>query len=303
MPIVQQGSINTTALVVPDLYVQIVPPQNLVLNGVPTNVVGVVGTASWGPSGSRLSWRQWPTTQRSFGPIVARKYDMGTQVATAVQQGAQNFRCCARLGRHRYALRRLPRQARPSRSRHLYSGSLGNQVVLALSAGSKPSTWRLTVSLPGLQPEVFDAVGGTGASFWTALAAAVNQGQGPQRGPSHLVVANAGGSHGGCSGILNHAGIWDGRDATARRGVAAAQLVGSDALPRTGMYGLRGQGCGIAVLADADDPTQWTTQAGFGLAGRDLHDPDRAGGRYDPNGSIRQEPGRARQLCCQVDVR
>ena len=48
MPIVQQGSVNTTALVVPDLYVQIVPPQNLVLNGVPTNVVGVVGTASWG---------------------------------------------------------------------------------------------------------------------------------------------------------------------------------------------------------------------------------------------------------------
>ena len=41
MPIVQQGSINTTALVVPDLYVQIVPPQNLILNGVPTNVVGV----------------------------------------------------------------------------------------------------------------------------------------------------------------------------------------------------------------------------------------------------------------------
>ena len=42
MPIVQQGSINTTALVVPDLYVQIVPPQNLVLNGVPTNIVGVI---------------------------------------------------------------------------------------------------------------------------------------------------------------------------------------------------------------------------------------------------------------------
>ena len=51
MPIVQQGSINTTALVVPDLYVQIVPPQNLILNGVPTDVLGVVGTASWGPVG------------------------------------------------------------------------------------------------------------------------------------------------------------------------------------------------------------------------------------------------------------
>jgi len=32
MPIIQQGSVNTTALVVPDLYVQIVPPQNLMLN-------------------------------------------------------------------------------------------------------------------------------------------------------------------------------------------------------------------------------------------------------------------------------
>ena len=56
MPIVQQGSLNTTALVVPDLYVQIVPPQNLVLNGVPTNVVGVVGhgeLGAGGPAGDR----------------------------------------------------------------------------------------------------------------------------------------------------------------------------------------------------------------------------------------------------------
>ena len=45
----------------------------------------------------------------------------------------------------------------------------------------------------------------------------------------------------------------------------ASQLVGSDIPPRTGMYALRGQGCGIALLADADDPTQWTTQAEFGL--------------------------------------
>ena len=31
----------------------IVPPQNLVLNGVPTNVVGVIGTASWGRRAAR----------------------------------------------------------------------------------------------------------------------------------------------------------------------------------------------------------------------------------------------------------
>src|SRR5208337_1994571 len=93
MPIVQQGSINTTALVVPDLYVQIVPPQNLVLNGVPTNVVGMVGTASWGPVGQPVIAATMTDYASNFGPLVARKYDMGTQVATAVQQGASNFRC------------------------------------------------------------------------------------------------------------------------------------------------------------------------------------------------------------------
>ncbi len=93
MPIVQQGSVNTTALVVPDLYVQIVPPQNLILNGVPTDVVGIVGTASWGPVGQPVIVATMADYAQSFGPIIARKYDMGTHVATAVQQGAQNFRC------------------------------------------------------------------------------------------------------------------------------------------------------------------------------------------------------------------
>jgi phage tail sheath protein FI len=32
------------------------------------------------------------------------------------------------------------------------------------------------------------------------------------------------------------------------------------------MYALRGQGCSIGLLADATDPTQWTTQAAFGLS-------------------------------------
>src|ERR1700761_3703370 len=90
MPIVQQGSINTTALIVPDLYVQIVPPQNLVLNGVPTNVLGVVGTASWGPVGHPVIVGTMADYAQQFGSIVPRAYDMGTQVATAVQQGAQN---------------------------------------------------------------------------------------------------------------------------------------------------------------------------------------------------------------------
>jgi uncharacterized protein len=93
MPIVQQGAINTTALIVPDLYVQIVPPQTLLLNGVPTDVLGIVGTASWGPTGEPTIIGSMSDYATSFGAVMPRKYDMGTQVATAVQQGASNFRC------------------------------------------------------------------------------------------------------------------------------------------------------------------------------------------------------------------
>jgi uncharacterized protein len=263
MPIVQQGSINTTALVVPDLYVQIVPPQNLVLNGVPTNVVGVVGTASWGPVGQPVIVATMADYAQSFGPVVARKCDMGTQIATAVQQGAQNFRC-VRVTDNTDASAQAIIPATTVTFTALYTGSLGNNVMLTLAAGSQANTWQLIVALPGLQPEVYNNIGGTGAVFWSALAYAVNEGLGPQRGPSQLIVASAGGATIAPIGFsLMLGSSTAGSDGAA--GVAAMGLVGVDVLPRSGMYALRGQGCGIALLADADDPDFWTVQAGFGL--------------------------------------
>jgi hypothetical protein len=263
MPIVQQGSINTTALVVPDLYVQIVPPQNLVVNGVPTNVVGVVGTASWGPVGQPVIVATMSDYAQTYGPIIARKYDMGTQVATAVQQGAQNFRC-VRVTNGTDTAAQAAVTSTTFIFTALYTGSLGNQIVVTMGAGSQANTWRLTVALPGLAPEVYDNISGTGAAFWTALAAAVNQGQGLLRGPSQLVVAAANGTTAAPVAFsLSLGGGTPGTDGATS--VTAATLIGSDILPRHGMYALRGQGCGIALLADADDPTQYTTQAGFGL--------------------------------------
>jgi phage tail sheath protein FI len=263
MPIVQQGSINTTALVVPDLYVQIVPPQNLVLNGVPTNIVGVVGTASWGPVGNPVIIATMANYAQNFGPVVARVFDMGTHVATAVQQGAQNFRC-VRVTDNTDCAAQTTIPGTTVTFTALYTGSLGNQVSLTLSSGSKVNTWRLTISLPGLQPEVYDNIGGAGAVFWTTLANAVNQGQGPQRGPSQLVVANAGGATIAPTPFSIELGTTTaGSDGAFGVGVSA--LVGSDTVPRSGMYALRGQSCGIALLADAADPSYWTAQAGFGL--------------------------------------
>lgn len=264
MPIVQQGSINTTALVVPDLYVQIVPPQNLVLNGVPTNVIGMVGTASWGPVGQPVVIGTMADYAGTFGPVMPRRYDMGTHVATAVQQGAQAFRC-VRVTDGTDTAAQVQITGTTVTFTALYTGSLGNQVSLALTPGSAANSWRLTVSLPGLTPEVFDNVTGSGVNFWAALATAVNTGAGLQRGPSQLVIANAGGctvTPAAFSTTLG-AGV-PGSDGAFN--VSAATLVGSDTVPRTGMYALRGQGCSIGVLADSDDASQWTTQAAFGLS-------------------------------------
>jgi len=263
MPIVQQGSTNTTALVVPDLYVQIVPPQNLVLNGVPTNVVGVVGTASWGPVAQPVIIATMADYARSFGPIIVRKYDMGTQIATAVQQGAQNFRC-VRVSDGTDTAAQVVVPGTTATFPALYTGSLGNQIGLTLQPGSAANTWRLIATLPGLQPEVYDNVAGTGAPFWISLAAAVNQGQGAQRGPSQLLVASAGGTTVPPVTFATTVGAsTPGYDGGAN--VSSVQLVGGDIPPRTGMYALRGQGCGIGVLADSDDSSEWTTQAAFGL--------------------------------------
>ena len=263
MPIVQQGSVNTTALVVPDLYVQIVPPQNLVLNGVPTNVVGVVGTASWGPVGQPVIVATMADYAYNFGPVVARQHDMATQVATAVQQGASNFRCVRVTDGTDTAAQFLV----PNTNflfTALYTGSLGSQISVTLTTGSQAGTWRLVVSLPGGQIEVFENISGTGTTFWQNLAAAVNGGQGPQRGPSQIVVANANATAAAPSAFTyTFASGLAGQDGA---NVMASNLVGVDTLPRLGMYALRGQGCSIALLADATDSSQWTTQAAFGLS-------------------------------------
>lgn len=90
--IFQQGTVNLTALIVPDIYVQIIPPQYL-LNGVPTNVAGAVGTAQWGPVNNPTLVANMQDYARLFGAVMPRKYDMGTMIAMAVLQGANNFRC------------------------------------------------------------------------------------------------------------------------------------------------------------------------------------------------------------------
>src|SRR6185312_15375026 len=75
---------------VPDAYVEIVPPNVALLQGVPTNKVALVGIASWGPvnAPTPVNSNNYATV---FGPLKARTYDLGTHIACAALAGATNF--------------------------------------------------------------------------------------------------------------------------------------------------------------------------------------------------------------------
>ena len=260
MPVVQQGSINTTALIVPDLYVQIVPPQVQLLNGVPTNILGVVGTAQWGPVNSPVILGSMSDYSLAFGAIQNRKYDMGTIIATAVLQGAANFRGVRVTDGSDTAATALI-QTTCLTLTGKYTGTLGNTITATIGPGSAANTFRCTIGMPGRAPEVFDNIAGSGNALWVAMAAAINSGQSGLRGKSELVVASAG--VGTTAPTTASYTLTGGTDGAA---IAATMLVGNDTGTRTGMYALRATGASIGVLADCDTSSTWTTQVAFGFS-------------------------------------
>lgn len=263
MPVYQQGAINTTALVVPDLYVNLIPPSVTLLNGVPSNIVGIVGTASWGPVNSPVILGSMADYAYNFGSIQNRKYDMGTIMATAVMQGANNFRGVRVTDGSDVAASTLILTNCLTLTGK-YTGTLGNSLVASISAGSAANTQRVTIALPGQAAEVFDNIGSglSGNALWIAIAAAINSGSSPFRGPSNFVVASAGA--GVTAPAIASYTLSGGADGVAT--ITATVLLGVDGTTRSGMYALRNTGCSIGVLADCDTSTAWTTEVAYGLS-------------------------------------
>ena len=81
------GQQNLAALSVPGVYVDIVPPQPF-LSGVPTNIMGLVGVASWGPVNAPVTFSGPDSCAVIFGTAQVRKYDLATYVLAASQVGA-----------------------------------------------------------------------------------------------------------------------------------------------------------------------------------------------------------------------
>lgn len=201
MPISPAGSINLAALTVPNVYVQIQPPNPL-LQAVPTNKILAVGIGSWGAVNSPTVVGTIQQQSLLFGPPLPQKYDLGTVVYVAGLQGAANFTCVRVTdGTDIASSGALMDNTAPLAQAGAfltakYTGELGNTINAVISQGSSYTTgvptYRLTVYINNGIPEVFDNIGGAGNVFWQNLVSAVNEGQSIARGPSQIVIATLG---------------------------------------------------------------------------------------------------------------
>lgn len=204
MAIVPAGTTNIAAAGVPNVLVQIQPPNPL-LNGVPTNIIGVVGTGSWGPKNSPTTIGSLAQLIANFGAPQNATYDLGTPIYNAMQQGANNFVVIrvtdgTDVNASGNILDHLSANALVLTAK--YSGVQGNQINAVIGIGSSNtaasapfSSYSLTVYMNGGVPEVFDNIPYNGSNvpaFWSAMANAVNLGQNNLRGPSQLVTAATG---------------------------------------------------------------------------------------------------------------
>jgi hypothetical protein len=254
------GAFSAATAIIPDLYVNIIPGQNLI-QPASFGVIGVEGTASWGPVNKAQLIGQLAQLAM-FGNPVNRTNDLATAAAiiAAAQQaaGVGTNMILNRVTDGTDTAAAATIQTNGLTLTSLYTGTAANSSTWAIAQGSNSTTtiptWRLTLQMPNFPVEIFDNLGAglTGNAVWAALAAAANNGNSQLRGPSQLMVATAGASTAtpiAATGTL--AGGTDGAGS-----VTSAQFVGSDVVPRTGVYAFRSSGISDLVIADFDDETQ-----------------------------------------------
>lgn len=137
----------------------------------------------------------------------------------------------------------------------LYTGTAANSASATISAGSAANTSKITLSMAPFPNEVFDNISGSGNALWVNMAAAINNGNSPQRGPSQLMIATAGTAT--SAAVVGTTNLSGGTDGAATP--SSAVLVGTDGTTRTGIYAFRGMGCSHGVVCDLDDHTQNAT--------------------------------------------
>lgn len=265
--IIKGGNINISAINVPGGYVQVIAPPPA-LQGAPSNILGLVGTAKWGPVNSPAVIGDFNSFMNMFGPLTTGANDLGTQLWLAMLQGANNFRVVRVTDGNDVASSIALKDVAGSPATgatltSVYTGSYGNNLTAVISAGTATGAYNLTLSMPGGTPEQFANITGNGATFWQNMVSAVNNGQSGVRGPSQLVVATIGVG----TASPNIATTYTGASGTdGNTTISGSVLLGTDGTTRTGLYSLRNTGCSVAMLCGVSDSTTWAAQIAFANA-------------------------------------
>jgi hypothetical protein len=261
--VVPAGTLNLNATQAPNVIVQFVPPSEIPINGVPTNRIGMVGTSVWGPTNVPVIVGGMTDGAQKFGNPQNAKHDLMTGVYVAALNGTNDFRCVRVTDGTDVEATVDILDTAPATGMTItakYTGTYGNQIKVVVGTGSAANTFKITIGVPGLVPEVFDNIAGSGATFWTNAVNAINLGTTGQA-PSTLVFATDGaGTAAPALATYTLAGGTNGGVPTT------GDFIGLDVGTRTGMYALRGTQCSEMFICDMDDPTSYSTQEAFSIS-------------------------------------
>lgn len=240
-------------LVVPQVLVNITSPVPGIA-GVPSNILAFVGSATWGPYNTVGFVSGASSFMAAYGPITTGTYDLGTAVSVSAQLGAGVIHVVRVEGASDATASVTMQDAASPAGNALvlhakYAGSTGNTIKAQFSAGTVSGTYNLKVWSTTLgTSEIFQNIAGSGNALYVAAAAAINNGQGLQRGPSVLVTATA--STGTAAPALTVYSLSGGADGT----FTDESVVGAPGVSPTGIYVLDGSTFNHLCVVGVTDP-------------------------------------------------
>lgn len=201
MPVYQAGSLNLAGQLAPGAYVQVVAPPPVV-QGIATNGLGMVGVASWGPVNSAYVVGSPQAAGLYLGSVTNRKYDLATAMAVAFGMGQSNNTAVRVTDGTDTAATAALKDGSATTGATLtgfYTGVVGNTLSATMANGTKPSTFKCTIALPGFLSEIYDnlAVGvmpgsttaGTGYTSVPALSISAPQASGGVQATGNATLA------------------------------------------------------------------------------------------------------------------
>jgi hypothetical protein len=151
MPNFRDGTVNIAALQNPGVYIDQILPQPFI-NGVPTNIMGLVGVGSWGPTNAVQFFSSLDQCAGIYGIPTIRPYDLASYVMVGLQEGISIGFAGVRVtdGTDTAASVSLPSNAGSFTAK--YTGVRGNQITAVFQATTQAGAYAAVVNFPGRTP-------------------------------------------------------------------------------------------------------------------------------------------------------